>query len=200
MSALEFKGAPGRITKYTGDEQKVRAGDDGAGALPPRKMVIHNVLNVTDARFRPMLAELFPCVDFDALSKTLAGKEKSSASAMFFRAERKLPPLTLVAADPTGDSVYRATNARPSGKPSIRVSKNGDRIEMPLVVVVAVEREATLRIRDAAGADLVFNVSVSQTEIEEHIANAQTTGDPLAAAAPKKKGKSKSTIALVPDA
>lgn len=194
---FDLKGAPGRIRKYTGDEQKVRAGDE-VGSLPPREMVIHNVLDVTDKRFYPLLTELF-AVDVDTLCKVLAGREKRS-SALFFRAERKLPPLTVYAADPIGEVVYQGTNAKPSGKPSLRISKSGDRIEMPMTVTIAVERAATLRIRDAAGADLVFNVAITQTEVDAHIAAAQanTSNDGAASAAEptNKKGKNKDKVTV----
>lgn len=173
----EITGAPGTIDEAKRRKGGTRKVDDAGGAAPVHERVVSCLLDVSDDRFRLPLLELFP--GCDVVAKSMGNKE-IHPSGCTMRVGRKMPEIAVVCSDVQGNAIFEVQVARVKNKPELRISSGGVKMEMPLKIAVTLPRAAVQKVDDAVGVDLVFNVVVVQSDIEDEPKRKKKGGDKIA--------------------
>lgn len=176
-----IEGAPGRITSCEMHNKQAKKADADMGKAPSREKKIVVELDLSHPDFMSVLDERFAGVDL--LTKDMAGK---SADGISLAANRGLGDLTIEVRAIDGVApVFKIDVAKSKGKPTLRIAKSASKVLMTITVVGSLPKSTLQTIDDYLGADVVVNVGEVQGEL------------PLDGEKPKKKGKAKTSLALV---
>lgn len=189
MATIDIQGAPGTIQWFKPTAASTRGASTGVEKLPPKLTPIDLLLDVTDATFAAARDRIVPGVDGIVGALAMTGRGQGVEA----RSHGSLAPVTVRVLYKGDLLVLEAIGVRVMGKPVLRISAKGDRVEMPLRVVCPMTSKGLALLNDNLGADITVDVMTTQPDIED--AAAESGGDP-APAAPRKKASKKVRIAV----
>jgi hypothetical protein len=181
-----IEGAPARIMSCEMHNKQAKKADAEMGKAPSREKKIVVELDLSHADFMSVLDEKFPGVDL--MAKRMSGTD---AAAMQVVASKKLGDVAIECTyvDDARSEVFKIDVAKPTMKPTLRITKKAEKILMTIVVVGSLPKAILQRIDDALGADVAVNVREVQAEFD--------FDDPDGSKKKARGKKSKTTLALV---